>query len=268
MANPRSAGDQRYESVFATGPFQLEYERLTCLTEELDPSTVRRISALDPRDDWNCLELGAGTGTVARWMATRCSRGRVTAADIDLRFLADLREPNVDVVRHDLTSDDFPAGTFDLIHSRYVLVHLRDRDRVLARMASWLAPGGWLLIEEPAHFPVESAPDSTYRDVFLAHLELLGERAGTDANWSRRLPGMVGRLGLVDVGVDAVCSVVGAGRPMSRFFAYVMRHLAADLTARGQVTQGQVDRFVDLMDCPDFHELSVATIAAWGRRPV
>src|SRR5215467_6424019 len=41
----------------------------------------------------------------------------------------------------------FPAGSFDLVHVRAVLMHIADRMTVLKKMASWLAPGGWLVAE-------------------------------------------------------------------------------------------------------------------------
>lgn len=45
----------------------------------------------------------------------------------------------------DLTVDDFPAGSFDLIHTRWVLSNLREPEALLRRITPWLAEGGWLL---------------------------------------------------------------------------------------------------------------------------
>ena len=51
-------------------------------------------------------------------------------------------------LRHDVTSDEFPDRSFDLVHVRAVLMHIPDRMAALRRMVSWLAPGGWLLAED------------------------------------------------------------------------------------------------------------------------
>src|SRR3954468_6458539 len=68
------------------------------------------------------------------------------AGNLDVRFLTDLGAGGT-AVEHDLTSDSpLPGGPFDLIHCRLVLEHIAGRELVLAKMAGWLAPGGWLVI--------------------------------------------------------------------------------------------------------------------------
>jgi RHS repeat-associated protein len=56
------------------------------------------------------------------------------------------------------TSTDQLSGwaSFDLIHTRYVVLHLPDQDATIARLVFWPAPGGVLLLEEPAIFPVQA----------------------------------------------------------------------------------------------------------------
>ncbi len=41
------------------------------------------------------------------------------------------------------------------MHTRLVLTHLPERERVLEKMAKAVKPGGWLLVEEP-DFTIES----------------------------------------------------------------------------------------------------------------
>jgi trans-aconitate methyltransferase len=52
-------------------------------------------------------------------------------------------------LRHDVTTGEFPESSFDLVHVRAVFMHITGRMAALRRMVSWLAPGGWLLVEEP-----------------------------------------------------------------------------------------------------------------------
>lgn len=63
-------------------------------------------------------------------------------------FLSGPSLPNLTVLRHDVRTDGFPEGSFGLVHVRAVLMHIADRMAALRRMASWLAPGGWLVAEE------------------------------------------------------------------------------------------------------------------------
>jgi SAM-dependent methyltransferase len=48
----------------------------------------------------------------------------------------------------DVTADPPPTETFDLVHARLVLVHLKNRAGALRVMIAALRPGGWLVIED------------------------------------------------------------------------------------------------------------------------
>jgi SAM-dependent methyltransferase len=258
-------GDQVFNHATDT-----EDARLGALTEELDPASFRRLAATPLRTDWRCLELGAGTGTVARWLADRCPDGSVTATDLDLRLVRSRREPqpNLAWVHHDVTRDEFAPASFDLIHARYLFCHLRSRAADLARVVTWLAPGGWLVLEEPASFPIESSADEVYRRTSMGVFTALAERIGTDCRWPRSLHGELGRLGLTEVELDVANSTVGADRPMARFWRLTVEQLASVLVAIDGIGPAMVAGTLDRMRDPDYRELGMATVAAWGRRPV
>ena len=117
----------------------------------LDPDTIRILQRRGIQPSWRCLELGAGAGSIARWLAARCPNGKVVATDIGTSFLTGLSAPNLQVLRHDVVAEDFPCGSFDLIHARWLLVNLAEREKVLAKIVTWLAAGGWLVTEELDH---------------------------------------------------------------------------------------------------------------------
>lgn len=244
-----------------------EDERLRVLAEELDPVSYQRLRSLTLRSDARCLELGAGTGTVARWLAGRCPDGTVTATDLDLDLVRSRFEPqhNLSWLRHDVTRDDFAPGSFDLIHARYLFCHLPDRDAALAKVVTWLAPGGWLLLEEPARFPIDSAADEVYRRTGTAVFDVLAERIGTDCHWPRGLHTVCTRLGLTDVDLDVAQSVVGADLPMARFWRLTVEQLAPALLAVDGVTEPMLTATMAKMRDPNYRELGMATVAAWGR---
>src|SRR5262249_41196057 len=74
---------------FATdSPDAFERRRLALLTEIADPITPRRLSDLGVGPGWRCLDVGAGDGSIARWLAARVGpEGRVVATDLEPRFL-------------------------------------------------------------------------------------------------------------------------------------------------------------------------------------
>ncbi|MFH8886775.1 MULTISPECIES: class I SAM-dependent methyltransferase [Streptomyces] len=243
-----------------------ETDRLTALAQALDPPTFRRIEQLPMRDDWRCLEIGAGLGTTASWLAERCPRGRVVATDVDTRLFPAAEARNGwQGMEHDVTRDDFPDRSFDLIHLRWVLSHVRSRDEVLPRMVRWLAPGGWLLVEDLARFPLESSPNPLYRKVSLAMCDAATARIGTDFSWARGLSTPLREAGLVRVATEASAESVGPG-PMGRFWQLTAEQLASDMHRSFGVTPRDLARFLAEVRSEDFSDLCLATVATRGQR--
>jgi len=48
----------------------------------------------------------------------------------------------MEIRRHNIVSDPLPDAAFDLIHARLVLIHIPEREKVLARLVAALKPGG------------------------------------------------------------------------------------------------------------------------------
>jgi SAM-dependent methyltransferase len=200
-----------------------ERERLDGLGSVFDPGTFREFDAIGVGPGWRCLEVGGGSGTVARWLCERVGpAGRVVATDLDTGFLDELRLPNLEVRRHDIVTDELEQGAFDLVHTRLVLEHLRDRDLALARMVSALAPGGWLVVEAFQYSGVavtSSRPSPAVRRAALALPALFRavltalRPAGFDARLGHRLPAHLCRLGLVDVTAEGRAVFIRGGSP-------------------------------------------------------
>ena len=69
-------------------PWEEERQRLVLLEEAHDPVTIRQLEAVEVGKGWRCAEVGAGAGSIARWLAERVgATGRVIALDLDTRFL-------------------------------------------------------------------------------------------------------------------------------------------------------------------------------------
>jgi trans-aconitate methyltransferase len=69
----------------------------------------------------------------------------VIATDLQLGFLTKIEASNAGVLLHDIRTGTSPPGSFDLIHTRAVLMHLSLGVDLLPRIVSWLAPGRWLV---------------------------------------------------------------------------------------------------------------------------
>jgi SAM-dependent methyltransferase len=114
---------------------------------EPDPTLVEEIGPLAPG---RALDLGAGDGRNAVWLATR--GWDVTAVDFSRvaldrgRALAERTGVEVDWVKADLLAWTPPPRAFDLVCLFFIHLPPDERRRVYARAADGVAPGGSLLV--------------------------------------------------------------------------------------------------------------------------
>ncbi|MGH9034372.1 MAG: class I SAM-dependent methyltransferase [Acidimicrobiia bacterium] len=241
-----------------------EQERLHALEAWGDPHTIRHLEHLGVAPGWTCLEAGAGAGSIARWLAGRVApSGRVVAADIDTRFLAGLEVPGLEIRTFDLRAEEFPPATFDLIHARLLLMHLPDRLSVMKRLAQWLRPGGWLLVEEADDYATQTTSRAALRRWWRAVAGL----GAFDLRCGRALPGEVASLGLDDVDAAAAVMMVRGATPAARFVQYSMAMARDPIIAERGWSARQYDRLMADLDDPAFLEPGLATVSVWGRRP-
>lgn len=99
--------------------FAEERKRLAGMESLWDPGSQALLEDLGIASGWRCLEVGAGGGSMVRWMADRGAH--VTAIDIDTRFIDSLASDSIEVRRVDLREDELPPDEFDLVHARLVL---------------------------------------------------------------------------------------------------------------------------------------------------
>jgi len=98
----------------AAGREAAEDERLSLLEELFDPLSRRRRELVRP--GWRCLEVGAGRGSMAVWLAEQVGpAGHVVATDVDTRYLERLDVPNLDVVEQ--TSSRIRSKSWALVRS-------------------------------------------------------------------------------------------------------------------------------------------------------
>jgi SAM-dependent methyltransferase len=243
-----------------------EERRLSLLETVWDPMTTARLAALGVGPGMRCLEIGGGRGSIARWLCERVGpTGSVTATDLDTRWLDALDLPNLTVVRHDLLVDDLPAASFDVIHARAVLEHVADRDRAMARIVEWLAPGGWLHLDDCVSFTLDSSASPVYRDAMVAWTEALS-RTGTSYTWGRTFPDPLARVGLVDLGCEVDAPVLQGGSPVAEFWSLTLEFLRPVIVEHHLLDHERLDAAQALLADPAFWDLSPAFMGAWGRK--
>jgi SAM-dependent methyltransferase len=223
--DPKAPADSPAYRLAAAGREAEEDERLDLLEQIYDPPSRRRRSLVQP--GWRCLEVGAGRGSMAVWLAQQVGpTGQVVATDVDTRYLSRLEIANLEVIEHDILDDPLDAlgaGSFDLVCSRLMLFHLRGRqERAIAQMAECLRPGGWLL-DEDADWATAGAPVDPAHPRYDDY-----EREWRDGDWwtvrgydktfGRRLPALFERAGLEDIRHEASTEVVRGGSIWPRWW--------------------------------------------------
>ncbi|MFC3448588.1 class I SAM-dependent methyltransferase [Amycolatopsis speibonae] len=242
-----------------------ERDRLGLVETEQDPHTKARIESFEPSDDWNCLEIGAGAGSIAYWLAGRCPDGHVVATDLDVSLLDGVGYPNLEIRRHDAEEETFAEGTFDLVHARAVLSHICDRHGQLVKMAGWLRPGGWLLLEDPSGFTLDSSPDPLLRKASAASSVMM-RRIGFDPDWSRGFPVPLQRAGLLDVGMECRLRMMRGGDVEAELLRLTFGQIFDLLVDTGEITAVELDAVQAKLADPSFIDFPPAFIRAWGRR--
>jgi SAM-dependent methyltransferase len=244
---------------------QDESRRLELLEQRLDPLTRRRIERLGVSKGARCLEIGGGRGSITRWLSEVVgATGLVIATDLQLGFLTEIDLSNVEVLRHDIRTDTFPAGSFDLIHTRAVLMHISPGVDLLRRIVTWLAPGGWLVLEEPDFGmwtgdadPVwATSPPST--QIAFPSLAL---------SQGRSLLREIHQLGLEEVGADAEIDIIQAGTDLAEFYQLSQAALARPKVHAGALSLEQATALIDRPGDDDFLACGFVHIGVWGRRP-
>jgi SAM-dependent methyltransferase len=244
--------------------------RFSALAAIYDPRTIRHLETLGVACGWRCWEVGAGSGTIAKWLADRVGpTGHVLVTDVDTRFLEALRGPTLDVRAHDIGSDPLPDAEFDLIHTRLVLMHVRERDTALARMVSSLKVGGWLLVEEYDSCSISPDPTFSSGEVLLqthvAMLRLL-EDGGVNRRYGRLLSALLRKKGLSSVGASAQLFMWQSGSPGIAMMRANFEQLRDALIEANYITQQQFDEDLARLSDPSFMMPSSILWSAWGRR--
>jgi cyclopropane-fatty-acyl-phospholipid synthase len=132
--------------------------------------TAERAGLADGQD---VLDLGCGWGALTLWAAARYPSSRFTAISNSRTQRAFIEAeaaarglPNVTVHTADVRTLELADGAFDRVVSIEMFEHLRNYERVLARIARWLRRGGALFVHVFAHarhaYPFDDAGPSDW----------------------------------------------------------------------------------------------------------
>lgn len=134
-----------------------EIERLHIQGAALEPDAAIMLDLIGVAPGWRCLDLGCGPGGVTELMSVRAGpTGEVVGFDADDVFLEHARRralerglANIHYAKGDAYRTGLPAGSFDLVHTRFLASTAGHAAELLAEMIRLTRPGGIIAFQEP-----------------------------------------------------------------------------------------------------------------------
>jgi SAM-dependent methyltransferase len=260
----------------AGGRQEAEDNRLSLLERIFDPLSRRRREMVRP--GWRCLEVGAGRGSMAVWLAAQVGEsGKVVAADIDVTYLKRLQLPNLEVRQHNILTDSLDTlgpGSFDLVCSRLTLFWLAGKqESAIRRMVECLRPGGWV-VDEDGDWGTIAPVDPSHPYYARYHGAYRGGEwwtsRGYDPTFGRKLPVLFERCGLENVRHEATAEVVRGGSPWAQWWQETLEAIREWEQGGHGLTAAREEEYKALIapwTDPSFCFLNALVHACWGQRP-
>lgn len=259
------------EYIFHDTQFISELKRLQVLEKISDPASHQRILATGLTTGWQCLEVGAGAGSIMKWMSSTVGvKGKVTAVDVDTRFVADTFLSNVEVIQGDINQVTLANNCFDLIHARNILIHLADYQAIVSKMLSWLKPNGWLVLEEPDFSALKfisgtSDEHQAFNRVKDAICQMFINR-GLDYDLGIKLPSLLQKLGLQRLQVENDVPISSGGSDVAMIMKLSAMQLAVKYIATGITTTEDIQTYCGFAENPTTWGIYLATVGVSGQK--
>ena len=233
--------------IFDDNQSDAELRRMRLIESALDVQTCHLLEQTGVATGWKCLEVGAGGGSILRWLGNRVGvTGRVVGVDKNTAYLKSFAAPPYEILDGNVLTVR-GSGGFDLIHARYVLIHNRDAADILAHLKNLLNPGGHLVLEEP-DFEAAEWIDSRYGAAGnrVNHATCAMFRGlSLDPGYGKRMPMAVSQMGLSLARVDARSHLENGTRPVAAMMAASTMALRDKYTATGEASDADVVHYID-----------------------
>jgi len=234
----------RSEYVLATGDAAVN--RLRILHNVYGPGTRQVLVRAGIEAGMSVADLGCGTGMISQLLAQLVGpTGSVTGVDYSgaqVEQARDLLPPeltNVRFVEASATDTGLPRGSFDLVYSRFLFIHLTDPEAALREMRALLKPGGILVAEDGDLSSGSSEPPSALQE-FSNLFAALGPKWGVDYTLGRRLFQMVQAADFSEVEITMNQPVFAHGEN-KRLMELSVAEAGPSFIAAGLITKAQLD---------------------------
>lgn len=249
---------------YTFGDSELAAERLRLLAEVFGPSSrdfLLQAAGVRPR---LALDLGCGPGDTTRLLAETLSPDRTVGLERSSSFLDLARRRHSDrvsYIQHDVTEIPLPPSPADLIYSRFLLLHLKERKEIVARWMTQLERGGLLLMEEVEWI-------DTVEPILLYYLEIVAAmmaRHGQELYAGKDLAMLEAREGW-QIRLTRIAEVAPIIRQAARMFSLNLAGWREDPVVEKIVSRRELDRLSKGLEA--LADASAGVEITWGVRQV
>ncbi len=241
--------------------------RLRLMSDLLDPSSEFHLTRIGITSGWRCLEIGAGNGSLSKWLAQGVGpSGHVIGSDIRTDLMEGIAGGNLEVCKFDVVHDEPPGTSYDLIAIRALLHHLPERREVVHRMAHWLKPGGWLFVQEPDFYPTSTVEPPSQKRFWEQFIQWAASHH-IDFYVGRRIASWLQTEGLLNINSEGHAIVYNGGSEFAKWWDYGIREVAEKLQNEGCVSSATLDEYFALYSDPTYWTTSISFVATTAQRP-
>lgn len=252
-------------------------ERLRILARVMQPTTLSLLDQVGLAAGASCLDLGCGGGDVSFDLARLVGpTGKVLGVDMDKEELA-IAEREAKAQKLDNVSFEISDITewqkdpeFNLAYGRFILTHLQDPAKILAKLFQSLHPGGAVVVEDIDFTGYFCYPASSAFDRYIELYSEVVHRAGADPNIGPRLPSLLIEANFENVQLNVV-QPAGLQGEVKIMQPLTMDYIRTPVLAHELATEQEIDEIVEELYAYARDARTVLSlprvVQTWGYRP-
>jgi ubiquinone/menaquinone biosynthesis C-methylase UbiE len=266
-------------AVYALGSSPSESTRLQRQADELAADSAALLDRVGLRPGQSVIDLGCGPRGILDVLAERVSpAGRVVGLDADpahtsmaAEFAAGRGLSGVEIVTADAGRTGLPAASFDLVHTRTLLVNLPEPATVAAEMVRLAKPGGWVASMEPDTEYGRCYPPHPAFDRLCEIFTVVFRRNGADPWIGRRVPELFRQAGAEHVQAEARVQMYPLGNSRRTIRLDLVRSMRPQVLEMALASRAELDELDTAarahLEDPHTVAISGLLFLTWGRKP-